>query len=135
MSLNKISKFIIIYYFFCNNLIADTRILTNDFDMTISGMVAGDTINVDKDILIEQDPSNSNFKCWIKAGNTNTLLNADNGKAITVSSNTQSFDIQVTFPNNCVNGSNLLNVSGVAPVTVLPDEVYTVLIKPTITYD
>ena len=117
--LNFLKYFIIFTITILELSYADTRIIDDDFTITIDNLVGGDSILVTKEISVEHDENDTNITCGIKVGAS--FLDASTGQTITFSDSSQSIDLSVTFPSSCQDvsdGTNELRIEGTLPTNV-----------------
>jgi hypothetical protein len=107
-----------------HNALAVTQIITENVTITLEDLVGGDYIDITKTILVEQDPNDSGFICGIKTGDPLVFYNASTGRNLSFISGSESIDLTVTFPSNCIDGNNNLLISGYLPTDVLNDETF-----------
>ncbi|MDC0857626.1 hypothetical protein OAP83_02805 [Rickettsiales bacterium] len=108
-----------------NSVFAATTIDSENQTIKLSDLVGGDTINIIKTITVIHDASDTDITCGIRELDNSAFLNANTGQWWDFTNENDSseiFQLLVTFPSACVNGTNNLQITGTVPSYVTNDE-------------
>ena len=123
--IHYIKLFTLLILISVNSVFADTQITSsNPTEIILSDIVGGDSINITKVITVEHDANDTNISCGIRESSSSAFLNANSGSLVNFSNGSEIFQLLVTFPSACVNGTNNLQITGTVPSDVANDETF-----------
>ena len=122
--INFIKAFITLILISFNSVFAATAIDSGNQTITLSDLVGGDIINITKAITVIHDASDTDISCGIRESSSSAFLDANTGQWWDFSNGSEIFQLLVTFPSACVNGTNNLQITGTVPSDVTNGETF-----------
>ena len=122
--MNFIKTFITLILISLNSVFAATTIDSENQTITLADLVGGDTINITRAIIVTHDANDTDISCGIKESASSAFLNANSGRFVDFSNGSEIFQLLVTFPSACVNGTNNLQITGTVPSDVTNDQTF-----------